>query len=172
MEDIYSKSILEFVTVSIEYCAFMEKSGEKDKQDFLKITQRLLPLMYLKTSLITKPSMIMDLDEHLERFVTEGDYEVVRMGISEVLGADDDYFDEEQPNSIAEDLSDVYQALKDFTLNYKEGKKEVMNDALAECLEQFELHWGGIMLRALKAIHHLCYTINTDEFSGISSDDY
>ena len=46
-ERIYSKNIIEFVTVSAEYCAFIERTPELEKEEFVDIISRLLPHLYL-----------------------------------------------------------------------------------------------------------------------------
>ena len=45
-ERIYSKNIIEFVTVSAEYCAFIERVPELEKEEFLDKIIKILPLLY------------------------------------------------------------------------------------------------------------------------------
>lgn len=52
-ERIYSKNIIEFVTVSAEYCAFIERVPELEKEEFLDKITKILPLLYLKATLLT-----------------------------------------------------------------------------------------------------------------------
>ena len=52
-ERIYSKNIIEFVTVSAEYCAFIERVPELEKEGFLDKITKILPLLYLKATLLT-----------------------------------------------------------------------------------------------------------------------
>ena len=49
-ERIYSKNIIEFVTVSAEYCAFIERVPELEKEEFLDKIIKILPLLYLKAT--------------------------------------------------------------------------------------------------------------------------
>jgi hypothetical protein len=58
-------------------------------------------------------------------------------------------------HTISEDLSDLYQELKDFTSIYSGGIEELMNDAAWELKERFAEHWGTKLLRALLALHRL-----------------
>ena len=44
-ERIYSKNIIEFVTVSAEYCAFIERVPELEKEEFLDKITKILPLL-------------------------------------------------------------------------------------------------------------------------------
>ena len=49
---VYGHNVLEFVTVGIEYCAFLEKSQGRPRQDFLSTLLKLLPLLYIKAQLL------------------------------------------------------------------------------------------------------------------------
>ena len=60
--------------------------------------------------------------------------------------------------SISENLSDIYQDLKDFIVSYKSGNEEVMNDAVWEVLMNFEEFWGKKLLNVLTAIHTVLYS--------------
>jgi len=49
---VYSRNVVEFVAVANEFCKYAEHTGEIKGVDLLKILQRILPLMYLKASLL------------------------------------------------------------------------------------------------------------------------
>ena len=49
---IYERNTLEFVTVALEYCSFVEHAGEKGLFDFVDKATKLLPLLYLKALLL------------------------------------------------------------------------------------------------------------------------
>ena len=51
---LYSQTITDFITVVGEYCVFVENTSRFDKKDFLNKTRKLLPLLYLKGSLLPK----------------------------------------------------------------------------------------------------------------------
>ena len=42
---IYERNTLEFVTVALEYCSFVEHAGEKGLFDFVDKATKLLPLL-------------------------------------------------------------------------------------------------------------------------------
>ena len=47
-EDIvFSRNTVEFVTVAAEFCAYMEKSGEQPRKEFVETLLKLLPLKLL-----------------------------------------------------------------------------------------------------------------------------
>ncbi len=166
---VYQQDVIEFVTVAAQTCLFLEHTNELERSDFLAKVTRLLPLLYLKTSMLTQPEP--ELDGYIERFVTEEDYNYVRSGVQNILGTDDAYLevfmddmrysDEPITAFISENLADIYQELKDMAANYQTANEEVMNDALLGCLEAFREHWGQKLLNVLRALHALW--IETDE---------
>ena len=70
------------------------------------------------------------------------------------------YSDEAIEASVSENITDIYQDLKDFILCYRIGNLEVMNDALWECRNNFEQYWGQRLVNGLRAIHSLVYGIS------------
>jgi hypothetical protein len=77
--------------------------------------------------------------------------------------ADEDEFDRSEltNHTISEDMADVYQELRDFTVIYSRGLEEIMNDAAWELKLRFAEHWGAKLLRSLSALH-LLYVNNVD----------
>ena len=167
---VYSQNVIEFVTVAVETCIFLERTAEYSRADFVVKSTNLLSLLYAKTLLVAVPETL--LDDAPERFVTEDDYRFVKERIETLLGNDNIYLEvfhsqikySDTPIAafISEDLADIYQELKDFAANYRIGVADVMNDALVLCLESFAEHWGQKTLNALRALHALRYS---DDFS-------
>ncbi len=162
---IYSPAVIEFVTVVAETCLLLERATEKSNAEFIDQSVKILPLLYLKTSMLQKTEADFDL---VERFVTEEDYLYVKEQIEVLLGEKDSYLETFHPDMalsdtpvaafISEDLADCYQELKDFASNYQSADVEVMEEAMAICLDTFKEHWGRKLLNALKALHHLRYS--------------
>ncbi len=169
---VYSKNVLEFVTVANEYCTFAENVTQYSKSDFIQVSIKLLPLLYLKTSML--PTVERVLDEPLDITVDEFIYTDIKDNIANTLTSHDDYlevFNEDFQRSetpviayISEDMADIYQDIKNFTTSYRIGVEDIMNDALYEVNEQFKLYWGQKLLNALRALHNVYY-------SGDSLDD-
>ena len=119
---IFERNNVEFVTVAAEFCAFIERSEGQQRAEFVDTLLKILPLLYIKASMLPECEAMGD--DCLEAFVTEDDYEVIRINLQEVLADHDDYLDvfvEEMKysdtpirKSIAEDLADIYQVVKDF----------------------------------------------------------
>ena len=162
---VYSKNVVEFVTVANEYCNFIEESGKFSRKDLILTAQRLLPILYLKSTLL--PEVEPELEEANEKFVTEADWNFIDENLKEKLGEFDDFlevFDPQMeesehpvPQSLAENFADIYQDLKDFLTVYRIGNVEMMNDGLWECNESFKKDWGQKLVNSLRALHNIYY---------------
>jgi len=172
----YSRNVIEFVAVANEFCKYAEHASEINGDELLKILQRILPLMYIKASLL--PHLDPYFEDGNEKFVTEGDWIEINETLKSKFGTADDYlevFDEksreiEGPvlSSISENISDIYQDIKDFLLLYQTGTSEVMNDAIWECTMNFENFWGQKLVNAMRAIHKFIYS--GEEISKVEKD--
>lgn len=167
---------MEFVAVANEYCKYAEHAGELKGDEMLKILQRLLPLLYLKASLL--PAMEPFFEDGNEKFVTESDWNMIHNTLrgkfgtaNEYLDLPDDILNEPETlisSSLAENIADIYQDMKDFLLLYQTGTQEVMNDAIWECRMNFENIWGQKLVNAMKAIHKFIYS--GEEIGRIEAD--
>ena len=172
---IFDKNSIEFVTVAAEYCGFIERSRGADKQSFVAPALKILPLLYLKASLIPECECIGEGD--LETFVTEDDYEYVRRSVADVLGAQDDYLEVFLPDMaysdtpikkcISEDLADIYQDLKDFIGVFQLGLNVTMNDSLCVCKEHFAEFWGQRLVNTMRALHDVKYHASNDDDTDV-----
>jgi hypothetical protein len=173
---VYSKNVVEFVTIANEFCTFAEQTTEFGKDNFIDKSLKLFSLLYLKTMLI--PSLERVNEEGNEKFVTEFDYQFIRNGISVVLGDNDtylDFFDEdmnETPEpvvrSISENMADIYQDLKDFLGIYQLGVEELSNDAIVECSNSFENYWGFRLVNSIRILHQLHYRQKSENIPDVS----
>lgn len=193
---VYSPQVIDFVTIAAEMCLFLEHSTEITTTDFVDKGIKLSSLLYLKSVLLDIPERVFD--DPSERFVTEADYEEVKSSVAVLLGEMDSYLETFHPDMalsdtpiaafVSEHLADVYQELKDFAANYQLADVDVMNDALADCIEAFREHWGQKLLNALKALHAIRFSddfgqepeelsdeisssINRNAFLGFLRDD-
>ena len=159
-----TQSVLELLTVATEFCRQVEREDQTTAQDLINVMLILLPMVYLKTSLVNDAEPV---DGFNENRVTEGDYNLVRNRIAAILGDQDSYLDvfvqefkySDRPIlcTVSEDLADMYQALREFVECYRWGNEEVRQVALADLKENFKLYWGQKLLNALRAIHDIKY---------------
>jgi hypothetical protein len=162
---VYSGQVIEFVAVANETCSFLELSSAFSRPDFVDKTRKILPLLYYKATLLPTTEPVYE--DGTEKFVTEEGWRMVHDSILKKLGRYNDYpevFDpvvkdteDQVGGSIAENLADIYQDLKDFVMLYRMGTVDLMNDALWECMQHFEQGWGQKLLNALRALHNLMH---------------
>ena len=162
---IYAPVTLDFVTVSVEFCSFLEKTEAISRKEWIKTVLRILPLLYVKATLL--PSVEI-LDEELsEIFVSEQDYMLISNQVASMLGEEDVYLDvfvvdmkySDRPVSsfISEDIADIYQDIRNFVSIYQYGLEESMINALSICSENFRLYWGQKLVNVLRPLHTLVY---------------
>ena len=176
---IFDKNVIEFVTVAAEFCAFLERSENMKRKTFVDTTLKILPLLYLKASMLPKCEAIGD--EAPETYVTEEMYEVLRINLADIMAEKDDYLEvflpdmaySDQPikKNISEDLADIYQDIKDFVSVYRLGFDETMNDSLAVCKENFGLYWGQKLVNTLRALHDVKYNVKDEDIEDEEGDD-
>lgn len=177
---VYSKDVIEFVTVANEFCKFLESAQDLSLADFVDKSHKVLPLIYLKGTLL--PVFEETYEEFNEKFVSEEDYIYIQNLLLAKFGEHnfyDEIFDplrrendEPAQLSIAESFSDIYQDLKDFIMQYRVGNDEIMMNAVWECRQAFEQYWGQRVVNVLRVLHHLKYTVvelDNKESNPISS---
>lgn len=172
---VYSGHVVEFTAVATEFCKYAENGSRIKGEELLNIMQKILPLLYLKASML--PRLEPFFEEGNEKFVTESDWNNIHDALKTTIGSPNDYIELlDDPASgdegtvlsgIAEDLTDIYQDMKNFVLLYQTGTEEVMNDAVWECRLNFENYWGIRLINALKTIHKFLISgKDTDETEG------
>lgn len=176
---IFDRNTVEFVTVAAEFCGFLERAEAMKRRQFVTTALKILPLLYLKASMLPSCEQ-MGMTEP-ETFVTEEDYEVMRLTIAGVLADRDDYLDvfiedmrySDTPirKNISEDLSDIYQDVKNFISVFQLGFDETMHDALAICEENFALYWGQTLVNTMRALHEVKYGPSTEDEANEAQEE-
>lgn len=161
----YSQNVTEFVQLAAEFCIFVENTQQFKKKDFIRKLHQLLPLVYLKGTLLPKTESIFDDDN--EHFVTEEAWFQIHDMTKQKLGYHDEYLEIFDPQthedelqstaSLADNIADIYQDLKNFISLYHVGNDELMNDALWEVQMNFEEFWGQKCTNAMRALHRVFY---------------
>ena len=168
---VFSADVLEFVSVSTDFCAFLEQSGAEDATSFCNKALKLLPQVYMKG--LSLSAIELNEGDDVEQQVTEEDYNFIRETVAAVLGTNDDYLDvfledmkySDTPilKTVSEDMADIYQDLRNFIAAYGQGLDEVRYAALGEVQRAFRNYWGGRCLSAMRALHEIKYTLLPDE---------
>jgi len=161
-DPVYSRQVLELLTVANEYCMFAEKADEYSKNDIVNYFRHILPLLYIKGSVL-KPIAAEDPDD-AERFLTEESWELIFNTLRNKLYPDDSFWTFQEIGasntdvikaSLAECLADIYQDLKDFVMLYQKNRHSSRENAVAEISRLFRDHYGEIITKALPALHQL-----------------
>ena len=157
---LYSQPVLDFITISTEFCKYLEQGEGKDIYDFTHVMRGLLPMLYLKATLLGNVPEVAGWNEEK---LTEEDYNFVRSTVARIMGEKDDFLDvfvedfkySEHPVlcTISENLADVYQQLRELVETFRDGYEESMQVALYNTMDEFKLQWGQKLLNALRAIH-------------------
>ena len=168
-EPVFNKSIVEVLTISNELCLLIENSDKYDKNDFLNILHRLLPLLYLKASLLKRVAA--SNPDANERFVTEEQYELIYQSLRKLFSVGDIFYvvqnkDKTIKVSLAEFLTDVYQDIKDFLILYQKPSISAKENAINECVNMFEKHWGAKLIISHKTLHFLIYPVSSKIFDN------
>lgn len=159
-----SRQVLEMLTVANDFCLFLEREDDISKENLLKYLQKVLPLIYLKASLL--PDIEVTDEEAIEHYVTEEQWEVLFNIIRNTLGKDDEYYmidpvehSQQDPvkGSIAENIADIFQDLKDFVILYQKPMLAFKENAVRDCRHLFETRYGYRVVNAHKAIHYLLF---------------
>lgn len=173
---VFSKNVVEFVAVGVQFCSFLETYEEQSVTDLSGKLTKLLPLLYLKATLL--PAVEVEYDIYPEVTVTEENYEFIVNRLYSTFKSNDTYLevfledmkysDTPISASISEDLSDIYQDIKNFVSVYEQGLDESMYEALYTCNENFRLYWGQKLVNVLRALHSLKYmVVDNDEEDGL-----
>ncbi|MBE0660890.1 MAG: DUF5063 domain-containing protein [Bacteroidales bacterium] len=162
-EPVYSQTALDMFTVANEYCIFMEKACKYQKTDVYNYLLKVFPLLYIKGALM--PQIEVEFPEANERYVTEEQWQIVFNELRELFGEDDlfnhcdpkDEFFEPVKLSLAENLADIYQDMKDFVLLYSKEMHAARENAIHEVGRLFKSHWGHRVLRCQTHLHFLLH---------------
>ncbi len=177
---VYNKNTIEFVAVAKSFCDFMDQLETTDKAGFLDTTVRLLPLLYLKATLLPSNELISDDDP--EMFATEEQYSDLARIIADLLGNDDAYLEVFHPDIrfsdtpvatfVSENLADIWQDLFNFISVFRIGYDDTMNDALYVCRTNFEQFWGQSLVNVLRALHNCKYAVAEGDALSMEEEDF
>lgn len=161
-ELIYSKGVLEMLTVANEFCLFIEDIKSQSRENAITYLQKVFPLLYLKGSLL--PDVLVSDSEANERFVTEEHWENIFNAVKEKMDKQNDFWFIPFPSdsiphpakgTIAEHIADIYQDMKDFIVLYQKAGVSAKENAVSECKRLFQTNWGTRVLETTKTFHQL-----------------
>jgi hypothetical protein len=163
-DPVYSRKVLEMITVANEYCLFLEKAEDYSVQELLNFLQKISPLIYLKSALL--PDIEVEDEDAVEHYVSEEQWETLFNILYQKFGEMDQFFfvdhhekshNDPVKGSLAESFTDTYQDLKDFLLLYQKPLRAFKQNAVRECRRLFETRYGYRLINAQSAIHCIQY---------------
>ena len=164
MEDnlnkIKSTVVLEMIRVAHEFNVFSEDIAKKETKDIISFYQKVLPLMYLKASLL--PDIEVNDPTANERYVAEEHWEAIYMSLKEKFAKADEFWELDENNdsakaSLSEKLADIYQDTKDFVVLFQKNQMAAKENAVFEMKRLFMVHWGPRSISVLNQLHTVLY---------------
>lgn len=176
-EIIYNKNVIEFLTVAVKFCTLLEsEEAQLSRSMWIDNMLKILPLMYLKASLLPEISDI--INEPLAPIVREEDYSRVVYIVREIMGEEDVYLDvfmdemkySDRPisSTVSENIADVYQDVRNFVSVYQMELTGQMQDAINICTINFYTYWGQKLINVLRPLH----TLKSIEFEKSDNEDF
>ena len=165
IEELISQKVKEFLILSDLYCQWVEESGRLSSEEFFEKMLNLFPKIYLRALSLPKIEVMYSADE--EQLI--GDREIRKIGmLLKTICASRDTYPTVGLNpsgrqymivreSLSESLSDLYLELKNFSLWYKQGALESMNDSIKICADHFRASWGIRLVGILRVLHEFCF---------------
>lgn len=157
---VYSRNVLEVITVANDFCLTLKKVETLEKKKLIEYLAKVSPLLYLKGALL--PEIKVKNPDMYERFYTEEEWEILFNTLRNIFGKDDifwysdtDISDELIKGSLAEQITDIFQDLQDFLLLYQKNSVDSKENAVFELARLFRDNWGVKILRAQSPLHHL-----------------
>ncbi len=166
------KQVLEMITVANEFCLFVEEIERVDKPYILEYLQRMLPLLYLKGSLL--PLIDSEEESENDRYVSEETWEYVFNMCKNIFGDDNIYYfwnpDLKEPaeNTVSENMADLYQDLRDFVFLYSKPSYYAKLNSVVMCRNLFIGRWGKNIPQLLNHLHGIIY----DNEQKTENDEY
>lgn len=162
LEPAYSQHVLELIRLGHEYCLFIENTDEGSPEGLIRFSLRMLPMLYLKGLFL--PKIDTEPEDTGERFVTQEEWENVFNNLKRGLDETDLFWtidpeitggNEAVKLSLAENLTDIYQDLKDFIMQYQKHTRAAKVTAVMECREWFTSRWGKRIAESTHYLHYL-----------------
>lgn len=170
-QTLYAAPVIDFITVSAEYCVTLEKTEPIGKKEFLEKITKLLPLIYVKAAVL--PIVEEEEGSMLQDYVSEEDYNFVQNRVWSILKDRDEYLEVFSPEiqfsetpvvaTISENLADIYQDLKNFIAIYADRNEDCMHAALSKVQENFKTYWGQKLVNAMRPLHEALYGDSSQE---------
>jgi len=158
MEEIQKNPhISEMLTIANEFCHLTEQIEHYEKEQIIPVYQKVCALLYLKGCML--PKFKTEQTDAIERFVTEEQWEIIHQAIKKKFDTQDtfNYLDDDEikKTEISEQITDIYQDMKDFLLLYKKNLSASQEAAISEVIRLFKSRWGMKCIILNKVFHEI-----------------
>lgn len=162
LEPVFSQHVLELIRVGHEFCLHIEKADQYTADEWLSFIHKIFPMLYLKGLFL--PVITPGPEGAGERYVTQEEWEAVYNNLRAILGSREQYWavdpeitggNEAVSMSLAENLTDIYQDIKDFIMQYQKASRASKEIAVAECRAWFNERWGKSIAQSFNYLHYL-----------------
>lgn len=186
-ESVVDTALIDFATVAVEFASMLEHANSYEPADFIDRCCKVLPLLYLKTTVLNSADYDPD-EDYIEEYINEASYSRVQVSVENMLAANDSFLSSSNPEmpysdtplqtSIAECLADVYQQVGNLLGVLKAENELAIAPATGRCQYYFAEYWGERLLAALTALHNLRYgeaylkLKDPDESESQAEEDY
>lgn len=167
IEENQFQALRELLTIGNEYCHFIENQAKYEPFYRLAFLQKGLTALYLKGALLPFAE---ECDESfMQRVVTEENYEILFNELRESFGKNDVFLTTDAAsadavqNSLSENLTDVYQDMKDLLFNFSRGFENSRQCSAYYAAKWFWKRWGAAALKVLPIIHELLADLNHEQ---------
>lgn len=173
---VYSRNVLEVLTVINDFVETFKKAETIKKQKLIEYLTKVGPLLYLKGALV--PEVKVSDPEKNERFFTEEEWELLFNTLRKTFGKDDHFWflDPDNPGdpikaSLADHITDIYQDLYDFLTLYQKSSLAAKENAVFELRRLFISNWGSKLATIQPHLHHLSYYAAPQQQAGFNIPD-
>lgn len=163
---------LGFIALSTKYCVFLENEQTIEQRAFIDTMRKLLASIYINV-----PEEEMGEESyffsHDTNWVTENDYNYIRNNVYKIMGEYDEYLEvfaqdmvySDKPilQTISENLADIYQSLRNYIEAYKTNSEEIIQEATANLIYDFNENWGQKLVNCLRALHEVRFNLSFEE---------
>lgn len=152
-----SSTVIEFYKAAHDFCLMLEQHYRFDREYVILYFQRMLPFLYSSGSLLPECELY-DWQDN-ERYVTEETWQDIYNALQNFFADNNSYYywdkelQEPTETSMAENIADIYQDLKDFVYLYAKPSFYAKSNALYYVRKWYFERWGLLILLFLQNLH-------------------
>lgn len=155
---IASSEVIELYKAAHDFCLTIEEHYKFDKEFFFRYCQRILPFLYLRGALLPECECYDWIDN--DRYVTSETWQDIYNSLLSLFEDKNTFFywnnslKEPIESSMSENITDIYQDLKDFVFLYSKPSFYAKSNAVYYVRRWYYERWGYLILLTLQNMHH------------------